>query len=86
MLEALRDGNDDDAIDACIAGEDGLVSATSISHACGIAPAACAQRLQRLAGDGKLDALRAPNSKEPLYGNPARTSSLCSSVENALMK
>lgn len=86
MLGALRDGNDDDAIDACIAGEDGIVSATSISHACGIAPAACAQRLQRLADDGKLDALRAPKAKEPLYGNPARISSLCSSVENALMK
>lgn len=86
MLEALRDGDDDDAIDACIAGEDGLVSATSISQACGIAPAACSQRLQRLADDGKLDELRAPKAKEALYGNPARISSLCSSVENALMK
>ena len=86
MLQALRDGNDDAAIDGAIAKEDCLINSTAISQACGIAADACLLRLEQLAAEGKLDTLRAPKAKEPLYGKPARISSLCNSVENALMK
>ena len=86
MLEALRDGDDDAAIDAAIARQDGLATAAAIARACGIAQKRCAVRLRQLADAGELEALQAPKAKEPLFGKPARIGSLCSSVENALMK
>lgn len=86
MLEALRDGNDQAAIDAAIAKADGLVTASQVTDACGLAPKRCSERLAQLAEEGLLDVLQAPKAKEPLYGKAARIGSLCASVENALMR
>lgn len=86
MLEALHAGDADAAVDAAVELEGSLVSAASVSAACGLAQDACVQRLQARADRGELRALFAPKAKAPLYAKPAVAASLCSSVEQALMR
>ncbi|HIS41065.1 MAG TPA: selenocysteine-specific translation elongation factor [Candidatus Aphodovivens avistercoris] len=84
LLAALRDGRDDDAVDAALSLQGAPASAADIARACGVEADACAARLDALAAAGKVEKLAAGGA--PFYAAPAVLRAHESAVENALMK
>ena len=86
MLRALADHEDQKAIDIAVEGSNGLATATSIADATGLDAAACAERLASLKESNVLASITTPRSKTIYYAKAKDIASLCSSIENALMK
>lgn len=85
MLDALKEHDDLRAIDAASKLER-LFSARTIASRTGVAESDCSNRLKHLEAVGVLAGLPTSRGDLVLYALPQTASSLCSSVENALMK
>ena len=86
MLRALADHQDQIAIDAAVEGSKGLATAASIANTTGLGTAVCAERLASLEESNALASIISPRSKTIYYAKAKDIASLCSSIENALMK
>lgn len=86
LLRALADHEDQNAIDVAVEGSKGLATASSIADVTGLDIAACAERLASLEESNALASITAPRSKAIYYAKAKDIASLCSSIENVLMK
>ena len=86
LLRALADHQDQIAIDAAVEGSKGLATAASIANTTGLGTAVCAERLASLEESNALASIISPRSKTSYYAKAKDIASLCSSIENALMK
>lgn len=86
LLRALADHQDQIAIDAAVEGSKGLATAASIANTTGLGTAVCAERLASLEESNALASIISPRSKTIYYAKAKDIASLCSSIENALMK
>lgn len=86
LLRALADHQDQIAIDAAVEGSKGLATAASIANTTGLGTAVCAERLASSEESNALASIISPRSKTSYYAKAKDIASLCSSIENALMK
>lgn len=86
LLEALADHDAQRAIDVAIEGFKGLATAESIADATGIGISTCAQRLRHYEEMNAFASIASPRTKRIYYARAKDIASLCSSIENTLVK